>query len=250
MFDLHCHILPGVDDGPETLEQSVAMARMAAADGVRTIVATPHLDEQYRHPAPELIRELVGRLNDRLRAEGVPLQVLPGAEVRTSPELLEHFAAGQIMTVADRGRFLLLELPTAGHAVYAPQLFFRLQLAGVTPIIAHAERVALFRAEPHRLQELRDRNIRIQINAESLAGQGGRALRNQALRLVRSGLADVIASDGHNLTTRRPLLSVARRALRRQGELFERLTTHIPQSLLSLTAPPPPDGRNGVPDAH
>jgi protein-tyrosine phosphatase len=237
VIDLHCHILPGLDDGPGSFEESLAMARMAAEDGVRVIVATPHMDDQYRHPVPELIRDLTGRLNELIRAEGIALTVLPGAEVRTAPELVDRLAAGKVMTVGDLGKHVLVELPTSGRAVYAGELFFRLQVAGYTPIIAHAERVDSFRLEPQVLRDLKDRNVRLQVNAESVAGGGGRVLRNHAQRLVKEGLVDVMASDGHNVMRRKPLLSVARKALRSQNGVFERLTELTPLSFLPGIAP-------------
>ena len=93
MIDLHCHILPGLDDGPATMAESLAMARMAAADGIRIIVATPHIDREFREPDPELVRRLVVSVNRALGAEGLPLRVLPGAEAPAEPELLEALQA-------------------------------------------------------------------------------------------------------------------------------------------------------------
>ena len=235
MIDLHCHILPGLDDGPDSFEESLDMARMAAADGVRVIVATPHLDTRYDHPCPALIRELTDRLNGLLRDEGIALQVLPGAEVQAAPELVSALQAGRVMTVADRGRYVLVELPLAGHPVYAGDLFFRMQVAGYTPIIAHAERVDWFRAQPQMLQEFKQRNVCLQINAESIAGRAGRGLRRTALKLAKEGLADVLGSDGHNVTRRKPLLTVASRNLRGRPGLFEKLTKTVPQCLIGVS---------------
>lgn len=243
MIDLHCHILPGLDDGPASFDESLAMARMAAADGVRVIVATPHVDDQYDYPPPDLIRELTARLNELIQNEGLALRVLPGAEVRTSPELVEALQAGKVMTVADLGKHVLVELPASGRPLYAGDLFFRMQVAGYTPIIAHAERVDWFRAEPQVLQGFKDRNVRLQINAESVSGRAGRGMRLRALRLAKDGLADVLASDGHNVTKRKPLLTVAQRNLRRPPGLFEALTQTGPASLLAGEAPDTSVGR-------
>jgi protein-tyrosine phosphatase len=233
VIDLHCHILPGLDDGPGSFEESLAMARMAVADGTTVIVATPHVDENLCYPQPERIRELVGRLNELIVAEGLGLRVLPGAEVRAAPELVERLVAGKVMTVADQGKYVLVELPTSGQAVFAGELFFRLQVAGYVPIIAHAERVDWFRREPRVLEEFRARGVRLQINAESVAGKAGRGLRNTAVGLVKSGLADVLASDGHNVSSRKPLLSVGQRNLRGLNGAFERLTVTTPGCFLA-----------------
>lgn len=233
VIDLHCHILPGVDDGPAGFEESLAMARMAAADGVRVIVATPHVSDQYDYPAPDLIRELTGRLNGLIQQEGLGLRVLPGAEVRTSPELVEALQAGKVMTLADRGKCVLVELPSSSQAVYAGDLFFRMQVAGYTPVIAHAERVDWLRAQPQLLREFKDRGVRLQINAESVSGAAGRGMRLQALRLAKEGLADVLGSDGHNVNSRKPLLTVAQRNLRGRRGLFEALTETGPERLIA-----------------
>lgn len=240
MIDLHCHILPGLDDGPATMEESLAMARMAAADGVRIIVATPHVDREFQEPDPELVRRLVVSLNRALGAEGLPLRVLPGAEAPAEPELLEALQAGQVLTVGDRGRHVLVELPTNAPATYAPELFFRLQLAGYTPVVAHVERAAIFRVQPNMLRDFHERGYRLQMNVSSLSS--GFTTRRYARQLLREGLVDILASDGHDTRRRKPLLTGARRALR-SAELFEELTLTNPGELLR----PPGPGRKAGP---
>lgn len=232
MIDLHCHILPGVDDGPATFDESIAMARLAVADGITTIVATPHLDSTYRYPTPTLIRDLTARLNQRLQAENLPLTVLPGAEVQASGELVEAVQAGRVMTVADRGKYVLVEFSSTIHATYAPELLFRLQLAGITPIIAHVERVALLRSRPELLDDFRTRGYILQVNADSLAGRSGWSLRRQAQSFVKQGLVSVVASDGHNVKDRKPLLTIARKAVRAE-HLFAEFTHLTPARLLA-----------------
>ncbi|MGE5531952.1 MAG: tyrosine-protein phosphatase, partial [Bacteroidota bacterium] len=196
------------------------------------VVATPHVDERLCYPEPERIRDLTARLNELIRAEGLGLKALPGAEVRAAPELVERLVAGQVMTLGDQGKYVLVELPTSGQAVFAGELFFRMQVAGYVPIIAHAERVDWFRREPRVLESFRDRGVRVQVNAESVSGKAGRGCRNIAIGLVKSGLADVMGSDGHNVGGRKPLLSVGQRNLSRLNGAFERLTVTTPGSFL------------------
>jgi protein-tyrosine phosphatase len=229
VIDLHCHILPGLDDGPSSMEESLAMARMAAADGVRVIVATPHVDREFNQPDPDTVRELTASLNKAVRAEKLPLRILPGGEAPAEPELLEALQAGRVLTVGDRGRHVLVELPTNSPATYAPELFFRLQLAGYTPLIAHVERAAIFRVQPEMLREFRDRGYHLQMNVESLHGSFN--TRRRARRLVQEGLVTILASDGHDTTRRKPLLSPARRAIK-SAELFEQFTLTNPGGLL------------------
>lgn len=235
MIDLHCHILPGLDDGPANMEESLAMARLAAADGVRVIVATPHVDREFHAPNPDVVRRLTARLNQAIQAEGLPLRILPGGEAPAEPELLEALQAGRVLTVGDRGRHVLVELPTNAPATYAPELFFRLQLAGYTPVIAHVERAAIFRVQPQMLAEFRDRGYPLQMNVTTL--NGSFAARRRARQLLRDGLVTLLASDGHDTVRRKPLLTPAQRALR-SPELFEALTLTNPGRILL-----PPPGR-------
>jgi len=229
LIDLHCHILPGLDDGPRTMEESLAMARMAAADGTRVIVATPHVDRELTIPDPNLVRHLVAELDRAVQEEGLPLRILPGSEVPAEPELLTALQEGRVLTVGDRGRHVLVELPSTTAAIYAPELFFRLQLAGYTPVIAHVERVAVFRQEPRMLQNFRDRGYHLQMNASSLRSRFGSG--RYARRLLKQGLVDIIASDGHDTMRRLPLLSPAQGHIKSPA-LFEQLTLTNPGALL------------------
>ena len=113
------------------------MARLAAADGVQVIVATPHVSRELDYPESAMVRELVARLNRALQVEKLPLRVLPGSEAPAEPELLEALQAGKVLTVGDRGRHVLVELPSNAAAIYAPELFFRMRQAGSTPVSAH-----------------------------------------------------------------------------------------------------------------
>lgn len=239
VIDLHCHILPGLDDGPRSFDEALAMARMAEADGVQVIVATPHCNLDSDCPDPDLIRDRTGHLNDLLAREGLQLRVVPGGEVRATPDLVDAFEAGRVLTLGDRGRYILIELPPSGYPIFAGELFFRLQLAGVTPVLAHAERFDFFRLSPQRLQDMKDRGYPIQINAGSLLGEDGMRVRKQAVRLVQERLATVIASDGHNVDRRKPVLSVARQALRMDEDVFLKYTLDRPFRLLKEKRPAP-----------
>lgn len=215
------------------------MARVAEADGVQLIVATPHCNlEAAACPTPAQIRDLTAQLNHLLQENGSRLRVAPGAEARATSGLVEAVAAGRVLTLGDRGRFLLVELPPAGQPLFAAELFFRLRLAGVTPVIAHAERYDFFRSAPAALKELTDRLYPIQVNAGSLLGREGRRIRHSARQLIRSGLATIIASDGHNDTDRPPVLSAVQRALRLRPEAFAQLTFEHPLALLRQKSGP------------
>lgn len=203
---------------------------MAAADGIEVIVATPHVDDAYQNPAPDLIRELTRKLNELIAGEKLPLQVLAGSEVRAGSGLVEALQAGQVLTLGD-SRHVLVELPGSAHATYAGELFFRLQVAGYVPVLAHVERVALFRDQPRLLEEFHERGYVLQVNAEGLSRRGGWFRNQYVKRLLRQGLVDVVASDAHNIDDRKPLLSVTRRALRTD---FVQVVEVTPRRLLGI----------------
>src|SRR4051812_40707285 len=117
LVDIHCHLLPEIDDGAKSCEESLAMARMAARDGIGTIVVTPHQLGNYRHNRGEAIREQTAQLQELLSANQIPLRVLPGADVRIEADMLSLLRSGEVLTLADRGRHVLLELP---HELYMP----------------------------------------------------------------------------------------------------------------------------------
>jgi protein-tyrosine phosphatase len=207
MIDIHCHILPGIDDGPETMDESVAMLRMAAEDGIETVVATPHFGGPHEEPAPELIRTLTAGLNERAQAEGLAIQVLSGCEVWISHQLPARIEAGEVLTLGDLGRYVLVEVPGPPVPLYALEVHFQLRLIGVVPVLAHAERIVV--AEPgwRFVEEFADQGGLVQVNASALSGEEGRATRGCARKLFGRRLAHVIASDGHGTDRRRPILS-------------------------------------------
>jgi len=233
MIDLHCHILPGLDDGSPDLASSLEMARVALDDGIETIVATPHWFADAG-PTPAQIRTATGQLQAALADGDLPLMVLPGAEVRADPQLAEIVSRGEVMTVADGGKYLLLEPPFIGIPNYLEQLCFELQIAGITPILAHPERVELMQRQPELCERLVARGCLIQVNAPSLHGQYGRIIRKIAADLIRSDLAHIIASDAHNATSHPPVLSEVRRAVvQAAGEdAFREMTELVPSNII------------------
>ncbi|RDV84794.1 tyrosine-protein phosphatase [Ammonifex thiophilus] len=154
MIDIHTHILPGLDDGAEDLEEALSMARLALADGVTALVATPHVIRGSFFPSRQEILETVSLLNERLAEQGLPLRVLPGAEYRLEPDLPERLAKGELVPLNDAGRYLLVELPSTFVPPYAERVLYELQLQGVTPILAHPERNAELCRRPELLASL------------------------------------------------------------------------------------------------
>jgi protein-tyrosine phosphatase len=219
MIDIHSHILPGIDDGASSLEESLAMARIAVDDGIRVMVATPHVITGLYPNTREAILTATEKLQRVLRENDVSLSILPGAEYHLEPDLPKWMARGELLTVNDAGRYLLVELPAALVPEYTGKVFYELQLQGVTPIIAHPERNIDFAREPGLLHELVSHGALVQITAGSLTGLMGSEAAATARTFLKQGCVHFIASDAHATGDRAPVLSdAAREAVRLAGE--------------------------------
>jgi protein-tyrosine phosphatase len=208
LIDLHCHLLPGVDDGSKDLAMSLDMARIACADGMTTVVCTPHiLPTVYENKGPE-IKAAVTLLQEAFSLADIPLRLLSGADVHIVPDLLSGLNDGRILTLAG-SRYLLLEPP---HHVIPPQFddcIFRLQSAGYVAILTHPERLSWIRPQYALVQRMVQKGLWIQLTAGSLTGRFGQGPRYWAERMLDEGLCHVIATDAHNISTRPPHLSKA-----------------------------------------
>jgi len=209
LIDLHCHILPGLDDGPENIDQSLEMVRRAGTDGIRTIVATPHTHNTvYRNHFDDVCR-CVDTVGEIIRNKGLGTTICPGLEVRMCPGMVWRLGAGEIGTLNQTGRYLLVEFPfQALPSGYRNELF-DLRLKGVTPIIAHPERNLVLQNELERVYELVEMGCLLQLTAMSITGELGEAAMVCARELLDLRLAHVIASDAHSHENRPPVLSSA-----------------------------------------
>jgi protein-tyrosine phosphatase len=210
MIDLHFHCLPGIDDGPRSWEESVALCRKAAAEGTTTIVATPHvLHESWSNEDPAERDRLVVRLNAML---GGSPAIVPGCELSFTaelPELWERGADGPLVGL-NRQPFLLVELPN--YAVPGPvdAVFHELAVMNVTPIVAHPERNAELVKKPERLAAMVERGAWVQITAAAILGEMGRRTQAAIQQFFELGLVHLVASDAHSLDRRPPRLAAAR----------------------------------------
>ena len=201
MIDLHCHILSGIDDGAQTVTDSLAMAQKAVQEGIHTIVATPHHQNgKYVNERTSIIHQ-VKHLNDELEQHEIPLKVLPGQEVRLYGDLLEDYEAGKIVTLNETNKYIFIEFPSNHVPRYAEQLLYELRVKGMIPIIVHPERNAELIEQPDKLYNLVNKGALTQVTAGSLLGKFG---KNQkfSLQLVEHNLTHMIASDAHNTTSR------------------------------------------------
>jgi len=212
IIDIHSHILPGLDDGPRTIDESLRMCEMYIEEGVAAVVATPHMCDRRFHVTPEHVRQAAETLSQACSRRGLELKILPGADVRLEPELLDAVDNDGVLFLGDTGKYLLLELPFQ-TAPPIEDLVLQLRLRGITPILSHPERNMELWRKPHRLNELVEAGCLVQITAGSLFGDFGRASLQAAERFLGAALVDVVASDAHSPVARRPELARAARLL-------------------------------------
>jgi len=209
MIDLHCHILPGLDDGAQDLQESLDMAAMALKDGVDTIVATPHtLDGLYSNSLDE-VAQSVEAFRASLSDRGIDISIRPGADVHLCPGMLEAIREGRAITIDNAGKYLLLELPPQNIPPQIKDEIFSLKLNGITPIITHPERHPAMQRDLRILHELVSMGALAQVTAMSVAGEFGLPIRACAQAMLEQRLIHVIASDAHSVESRPPILSRA-----------------------------------------
>jgi protein-tyrosine phosphatase len=202
MLDLHCHILPGIDDGATSLAEALAMARVCVRDGITHIAATPHCHRFTRLLRADILPH-VARLNEELARAAIPLLILPGSEIQvtTTDAYRADFEAGLFCHLGDGRAFTLLEFGwhEEQYPPDAPELVRWLRDRGMTPIIAHPERQACFRVEPKRTRELVEAGAWLQITVDSLLGNHGMAPQVAGEELLRLYSEAVLSTDAHNL---------------------------------------------------
>lgn len=246
MIDLHCHIIPGVDDGPETLEQSLSMASIAVRDGIHTVVATPHtLNGLYMNPVGK-VSSCLTALKNALTEKKIPLTLRQGAEVHLCPGMVQRIEAGDVGTIDQAGKYLLLELPWPMIPEGIKKEISAFKLKGITPIITHAERNAAILRDITILYEFIRMGALSQITAMSITGHFGEAVKKSAKKLLQLRLAHIIASDAHSPDHRPPILSHAVEHAAEFLDSFEeaeRMVTEVPAAILAGQMPDIPEPR-------
>jgi protein-tyrosine phosphatase len=236
MIDLHCHILPGVDDGPESQDESLSMARKAVEDGIYAIVATPHtLNGIYINPIKEVTLR-VAALQEALSKNHIKLQIYAGADVHLCPHMLEHIESGDAGTVNNAGKHIILEFPSQIVPPGVKDEIFSLKLNGITPIISHPERNSAIQHDTDILYELIRMGALSQVTAMSITGDFGEMALQCSERLLKHRLVHIIASDAHSSDSRPPILS---QAVEAAAEIMgsykeaEYMVTEVPATILS-----------------
>ncbi|WP_179234171.1 tyrosine-protein phosphatase [Heyndrickxia coagulans] len=201
MMDIHCHILPGIDDGAQTIYDSLDMAKQAVSQGIKQIIATPHhMNGKYENRKTEIVQK-VNELNEKLKEERIDLEILPGQENRIYGEILEDYEKGEIQTLAGTS-YLFIEFPSGHVPRYAETLLYEIQVKGLMPIIVHPERNAELIQHPDRLYEMVNNGVATQITAASLTGAFGKKIKKFTEQLIEANLTHFLASDAHNVKTR------------------------------------------------
>jgi protein-tyrosine phosphatase len=208
LVDTHCHLLAGLDDGPRSDDEALAMCEIAYNEGTRLVCAVAHQNERYCDVTPERIRTATVRLADQLRERGSGLTVIPCAEVMVWPDLEQAWAEGRLLSVGDTGKYLLIELPH-GLFVDLTGLTRRLVAAGVRPILAHPERQPEFVDDVHLLEALVEAGCLVQVTSGSVTEPPAWLKGDRLKDWFRRGLAHLLASDGHSPRRRRPLMAAA-----------------------------------------
>jgi protein-tyrosine phosphatase len=211
MIDLHCHILPGIDDGAANLGISLGMAQASVADGVSVLACTPHILPGLYHNAGPQIASAVQHLRDALGQEGIPLRLVAGADIHMVPDLIAGLRSGRIPSIAG-SRYVLIEPP---HHTAPPQLesfFFNLLVEGFVPILTHPERLNWLQSRYEVIRQLVRAGVWMQITSGSLTGAFGRNAQYWAHRMLDEGCVHILATDAHDTDRRPPDLSRGRDA--------------------------------------
>jgi protein-tyrosine phosphatase len=240
VIDLHSHILPGVDDGPPTVEGSLELARAAVAAGTRTILATPHINDDRRIDAARVAAGLEA-LRPELAAADIPLEVLPGGEI--AMWRLGDLDDAALRTLAlGGGPYLLVESPFSPAIGAFEPLVLDLLGRGHRVLLAHPERCPAFHRDPERLQRLVDAGVLVQITAGSMTGGFGSTVRRLTATMLRTGVVHVVASDAHDAVKRPPGLNDGFTSLERElpglAELQPWMTEQVPRAILDGTPLP------------
>jgi len=211
MIDIHAHLLPGVDDGPSSFEEALEVIEGGIIDGIKGAVVTPHLFGDLEGRFRE-IRERFEELRELLGREGMDFKLFLGTELLLQPDIDVDLIANSGIGVFGGGseRYALVEFPPRPVAPESEEILFRMQLLGISPIVAHPER------NPHVVEKLPDmamRGILFQVNSMSIIGAAGRKIRRSVLKLIGSGMISFVASDAHSPRTRPMALSAARKVV-------------------------------------
>jgi protein-tyrosine phosphatase len=237
MIDIHCHILPGLDDGPSTLAGSVALARAFVDCGTTTVVATPHIRDDHPFELAQ-IGARAEELRAALAAEKIELEVLTAGEV--SVMALDRLDEDDIAALCiGNGSYILVESPYGDVGTVFDSILITLQGRGLRPVLAHPERCPMFQGDLGRVERLVNAGVVTSITAGSIAGDFGGRVRDCADEMLRRGLVHDVASDAHDARRRPPGLLEGFSSKRAKSAEVRWLTHDVPAAIVAGEELPP-----------
>ncbi|SFI88361.1 protein-tyrosine phosphatase [Paenibacillus sp. UNC496MF] len=214
MIEIHSHILPGIDDGAQSKEESLEMAFQAVEQGITDIIATPHHGDGTFETPPNIVRRHVEALNEWYNRNEVPVKVHAGQEIRVHAELMDDWEREQLLTLAG-SRYILIELPSSHVPSYMNDLIHELRVRGLVPVIAHPERNKEIASSPGILGTWIEHGALCQVTSHSLTGYFGRKVQRLSLQLCRDRMIHFVSSDAHHYQQRAFALQAAIRSIER-----------------------------------
>ncbi|MCX7884256.1 MAG: exopolysaccharide biosynthesis protein [Caloramator sp.] len=205
MIDIHCHILPFLDDGSKSLDMSKDMLNIAYNEGINMIIATPHYYPNIYEPDAKRIEKSVEELNNISNLLNFNIKVLKGQEIFLTRNFLDKYKEGKLLTLNDT-KYMLIELPFDILKPYIFDMIYELRIRNIVPIIAHPERYSYIIKKPSTINQFIDEGCLFQINSQSITGDFGREIKNTALKLIKHNICHFIATDAHSNQKRIPTL--------------------------------------------
>lgn len=240
MIDSHSHILPGLDDGAKTMDETLEIVRQLCEAGFKTLISTPHVLEGRGFLHPEEILNSAARVGQAVAEAGIPVEIVPGAENYIFPDMGKWVREGNLLSLGNTQKYILVELPRLEIPHYTDHVFFELQVQGLTPILAHPERYRGLVAEPKRLLEWAKKGILFQLDLRSLRGRYGPKAQELAETLLQSHLIHLIGSDAHRVASNESSVQESLQRLKQLvgEEKYRELTLTNPQAVLEGKAMP------------
>ena len=233
MIDLHSHILPCLDDGATNMDETLEMCRIAEADGIHTIIASPHSRNGVYDNDEKTILPVLEKVKEAVREKGISIEIIPAVDMHIDPEVVIFFKQNSQLLLG--GRYVLLEFPSQSIPPYTEEFLFKMKLKGYIPIITHPERNAIIQGDTTVLQKWVEGGAIAQVTAMSLTGEFGEKVRKVSLKMVQSGLAHFIATDAHSPNWRKPILSKGRKVLEEilDSNRAKAMVEDIPRKILN-----------------
>ncbi|MBC2696397.1 MAG: tyrosine protein phosphatase [Desulfosporosinus sp.] len=233
MIDLHSHILPCLDDGARNMDETLEMCRIAEADGIHTIIASPHSRNGVYNNDEKTILPVLKKVKEAVKEKGISIEIIPAVDMHIDPEVVTFFKQNSQLLLGER--YVLLEFPSQSIPPYTGEFLFKMKLKGYIPIITHPERNTIIQGDISVLHKWVEDGAIVQLTAMSLTGEFGEKVRKVSLKMVQSGLVHFIATDAHSSNWRKPILSKGRNVLEEilDSNRAKAMVEDIPKKILN-----------------